>query len=93
MSSDGSNTCKEPCRNFSDYYVSGKDLCESMWGTSFVYKETDCLQLTDPNPNDKLVEKLFGEKGNKPKSGAFAFTLDLFLVYILALQLLLSALM
>ena len=60
------NTCKNPCRNFSDYYSGGKDLCESMWGSSFVYKETDCLQLnfTGPNPNDKLVEKLFGGNGN-----------------------------
>lgn len=85
----GINTCKQPCMNFSNYYTSGKDLCESMWGTSFVYKKTDCLQLdlTDgkPNPNDKLVEKLFGEKGIKTKNGVSAFTVDLFLVYILTL--------
>lgn len=95
MSRDGSNTCKDPCRNFSDYYVSGKDLCESMWGTlSFVYKETDCLQLnfTDPNPNDNLVEKLFGDKEKKPTNEASIFTHDVFLVYIPVLQLL-SALM
>lgn len=94
-SRDGSNTCKDPCRNFSDYYVSGKDLCESMWGTlSFVYKETDCLQLnfTDPNPNDNLVEKLFGDKEKKPTNEASIFTHDVFLVYIPVLQLL-SALM
>ena len=30
------NTCKNPCQNFSDYYNGGKDLCESMWGSSFV---------------------------------------------------------
>lgn len=64
MTTDGSNTCKQPCKSFSDYYVSGKDLCESMWGRSFIYKETECLQLnfTDPNPNDKLVEELFAQK-------------------------------
>ncbi|KAL9969929.1 hypothetical protein ACROYT_G022213 [Oculina patagonica] len=84
----GINTCKQPCGNFSDYYTSGKDLCESIWGTTFVYKETDCLQLnlTDAksNPNDKLVEKLFGEKGTKPKNGLSALTVDLFLVYFVA---------
>ena len=84
MTAGGANTCKQPCRNFSAYYNSGKDLCESMWGQTFVYKETDCLQLnfTAPNPNDNLVEKLFGENGSKPptttKSGAFACTASLF---------------
>ena len=87
---DDINTCKQPCRNFNDFYSSGKELCEGMWGTSFVYKETDCLQLnltdlTDTNPNDKLVEKLFGGKGNEPKSGVPAFTVNLFLVFILAM--------
>ena len=73
------NTCKQPCQNFSEFYSDGKDLCESMWGSSFVYKKTDCLQLdfTAPNPNDKLVEKLFGEHGTekteKPESGAVAY--------------------
>lgn len=64
----GSNKCMQPCRNFSEFFRNGKDLCESMWGSSFEYKQTDCLQLnfTAPNPNDELVEKLFGENGSKP---------------------------
>ena len=76
---DGINTCKQPCRNFSDFYSSGKELCEGMWGTSFVYTETDdCLQLnlTETNPNDKLVEKLFGGEGNETKSTVPAFTVN-----------------
>ena len=68
MTANGENTCKQPCETFREYYNDGKDLCESMWGSSFVYRETDCLQLnfTAPNPNDKLVEKLFGENEIKP---------------------------
>lgn len=87
-STTGINTCKQPCRNFSDYYTDGKDLCEGMWGKTFVYKETDCLQLnfTSPNPNDKLVEELFGESGNKTKNGAFASTVSrVVMVWILSL--------
>ena len=84
MTAGNVNTCKGPCRNFSDFYSNGKDLCESMWGSSFVYtEETDCLKLnfTAPNPNDKLVEKLFGEQGTeKPESGAVANIASLSLV-------------
>ena len=64
----GTNKCMQPCRSFSDYFRNGTDLCESMWGSSFEYKETECLQLNfvAPNPNDELVKKLFGENGSKP---------------------------
>lgn len=74
----GVNTCKKPCKNFSDYFTNGKDLCESMWGTSFVYKETDCLQMnfTGPNPNDDLVKRL------SEKSGALFFTVSLAALWI-----------
>lgn len=84
----GINTCKEPCKKFSEYYTSGKDICEGMWDTTFIYEaETDCLQLnlTDPSPNDKLVEKLFGGKDNKAKNGALVFAVDLFMVSFPAL--------
>lgn len=74
MSAYGANTCKNPCKTFSQYFRGGKELCESMWGTSFVYKGTDCLQLnfTLPNPNDDLVKKLFGGSNGKPKSRSLA---------------------
>lgn len=90
MSRDGLNMCKDLCRNFSDYYVSGKDFCESMWGISFIYKEIDCLQLNfiDLNFNDNLVEKLFGDKEKKLINEVFIFIYDVFLVYIFVLQLL-----
>ena len=79
MSEYGENTCKTPCRNFSDYFVNGMSLCEDMWGSSFVYRETECLQLnfTLPNPNDDLVAKLFGDDGSSPKPTAFACTVTL----------------
>lgn len=86
FSADGANTCTQPCRNFSDFYRNGKELCENMWRPSFEYKETDCLQLnfTAPNPNDKLVERLFGNETTRApdttripdttESRAFVFT-------------------
>ena len=83
ITADGVNTCKQPCRNFSDYYSDGKDLCENMWGSSFMYKETDCLQLnfTGPNPNNELVKKLFGENENKPKSAVSSRTASLLVFF------------
>lgn len=87
----GVNNCKQPCKNFSDYYANGKDLCESMWGASFVYKKTNCLQMnfTSPNPNDALVEKLSKEKQFSSKvhptgesSGAVFFATSLAIVWI-----------
>jgi len=74
MSAYGANTCKNPCKTFSQYFRGGKDLCENMWGMSFVYNGTDCLQLnfTLPNPNDDLVKKLFGGSNGKPKSRSLA---------------------
>ena len=62
MSSNGANTCKQPCEKYTDVYSSGEDLCENLWGASFVSKEIDCLKftVTDSSDNDKVVEKLFG---------------------------------
>lgn len=87
MTGDGTNSCKQRCQSFSNFFRDGKELCEVMWGSSFVYKKTDCLQLnfTAPNPNDKLVEKLFEHEGHQPESGAFACTAttEIFLVTFL----------
>ena len=35
MSSNGANTCKQPCQKYSHVYSSGKDLCENLWGATF----------------------------------------------------------
>ncbi len=51
----GENTCKpsSSCQDFSIVYGSGKALCESMWGGSFVYKvsksQNDCMHLNSSN--------------------------------------------
>ena len=62
---DNRNICKSPCQNFTEVYKNGKGLCEGMWGDSFKYKDTECMQLNftgkSMNPNTKLVEKIFGQ--------------------------------
>lgn len=72
FSADGVNTCKQPCRNFSNYFTDGKDLCEGKWGQTFVYKENDvdCLKMniTSPNQNDEVVKKRLGNKDAKGSS-------------------------
>jgi len=81
------NTCINPCRNFSTYYSGGKELCENMWGSSFEYKETDCLQLnfTSPNPNDQLVEKLFGDVKSRACACTASFVFAIIHVLFFAL--------
>lgn len=87
LTADGVNTCKNPCKNFSDYFTDGKDLCEGKWGQTFVYKENDvdCLKMnfTSPNPNDELVKKLFGHKDTK--GGSFVSCASLVIVWITSL--------
>lgn len=77
----GVNICKKLCKNFSDYFINGKDFCESMWGISFVYKEIDCLQMNfmGLNLNDDLVKRLF------EKSGVLFFIVSLVVFWIFLL--------
>ncbi|XP_001639078.3 riboflavin-binding protein isoform X2 [Nematostella vectensis] len=65
--SSGENTCKTPCKKFSEYYKNGTGLCTKQWGDSFKYsqKSGECLNLNfnGANPNNAVVEKLFGGAG------------------------------
>ncbi|KAJ8392506.1 hypothetical protein AAFF_G00073840 [Aldrovandia affinis] len=51
--SDG-NHCEHDCVPFSEMYTNGTDLCQSMWGSSFVPSSTEghCLQI---NGQDEMV--------------------------------------
>ncbi|KAG7487676.1 hypothetical protein MATL_G00026020 [Megalops atlanticus] len=51
--SDG-NHCQHDCVPFGKMYSNGTDLCQSMWGTSFVVSSSDChcLQL---DSRDEMV--------------------------------------
>ena len=51
------------CRTFKDIYGGGKNLCEKMWGDSFVYSTDEDNAYTmwfsgSENPNDVVTERL-----------------------------------
>lgn len=53
------STCKtnSSCAPMGKYYTSGQDMCENIWGKSFTYKKSDCLNLD--SKDDELVDRLF----------------------------------
>jgi folate receptor len=51
------------CRKMGDIYADGKDLCEKMWGESFIYEDDESKGYTfwfgDNNPNSDVSAALF----------------------------------
>lgn len=77
--SSGANQCKSPCKKFSEYYTNGAGLCSKQWGSSFKYTNAtgECLNLDftpGNNPNDALVENMFGKSTAMPATGTMAPT-------------------
>jgi len=58
MARNAENKNTAACQKYSDVYTGGKDMCETMWGKSFVYEseETKAYTMTFPegtvNPNN-----------------------------------------
>ena len=54
------SSCKpgRSCKNMTEMYTDGKTMCETLWGTSFMYKKSkeanDCFNLSKP-PNGKVA--------------------------------------
>ena len=70
---NGNNTCPEnaTCRTFSEVYGNGEGLCNTMWGSAFVYStdRDNCTVMafdnTMGNPNNQL---------SFPRSGSVTLT-------------------